>query len=71
VFTFDIRRILRSLARGPAFTIPAVATLAFGLAGVVGIMAITDMVVLNPLPWCRGPHGYAGPLSAVCAAFSG
>jgi predicted permease len=59
VSTSDIRHILRSLGRRPSFTIPAVATLALGLAGVVGIMAIADMVVLRPLPYPRSDRLYA------------
>ena len=57
--TSDIRHVLRSLARRPSFTIPAVGTLSLGLAGVIGIMAIADMVVLRPLPYPRSDRLYA------------
>jgi putative ABC transport system permease protein len=51
----DMRHVLRALARRPAFTISAIATLSLGLAGVIAIIAIADMVVLRPLPYPK-PH---------------
>src|SRR4051812_29250949 len=58
-FGSDVRHILRSLARRPAFTTAAISTLALGLAGVVGIIAIADMVVLRPLPYPKRERLYA------------
>lgn len=58
-FLSDVRHIARSLARRPAFTIAAISTLALGLSGVVGIIAIADMVVLRPLPYPKRERLYA------------
>jgi predicted permease len=55
----DVRHIVRSLRRSPAFTIAAIATLTLGLAGVVGIIAIADMVVFRPLPYPKRERLYA------------
>ena len=52
-FATDVRHILRSLIRRPAFSIAAVLTLALGMAGVISIIAIADMAVLRPLPSMR------------------
>ena len=57
--TSDLRHILRSLSRRPAFTIAAITTLALGLAGVVSIVAIADMVLLRPLPYPKPERLYA------------
>ena len=47
----EIRLALRRLARQPAFTIPAILTLALGLAATTAIFTVLDAVVLRPLPY--------------------
>ena len=49
----EIRRALRRLARHPAFTIPAVITLALGLGATTAIWTVLDAVVLRPLPFAN------------------
>jgi predicted permease len=47
----EIRLALRRLARQPAFTIPAILTLALGLGAATAIFTVLDAVVLRPLPY--------------------
>ena len=47
----EIRHAVRRLARHPAFTIPAVVTLALGLGATTAIYTVLDAVVLRPLPF--------------------
>ena len=47
----EIRHALRRLARHPAFTVPAVLTLALGLGATTAIYTVLDAVVLRPLPY--------------------
>jgi hypothetical protein len=47
----EIRHALRRLARHPAFTVPAVATLALGIAATTANFTVLDAVVLRPLPF--------------------
>ena len=47
----EIRHALRRLARHPAFTVPAVFTLALGLGATTAIFTVLDAVVLRPLPY--------------------
>jgi predicted permease len=51
VMNDEIRLALRRLARYPAFTVPAVLTLALGLGATTAIFTVLDAVVLRPLPY--------------------
>jgi len=55
----DIRHIVRSLMRRPSFSIAAILTLGLGIAGVISIIAIADMVLLRPLPYPKRDRLYA------------
>ena len=65
----EIRHALRRLVRHPAFTIPAVLTLALGLGATTAIYTVVDAVVLRPLPfanadrlvWIDSPMPGMGP----------
>src|SRR3954466_16382770 len=56
----DIRYAARKLARTPAFTVVAVATLALAIGATTAVFSIVDGVLLKPLPF-RDP----GQLVAV------
>jgi putative ABC transport system permease protein len=47
----EIRHALRRLARHPAFTVPAVLTLALGIGATTAIYTVVDAVILRPLPF--------------------
>ncbi len=47
----DTRLAARALARRPAFTLTAVASLALGLGAVVTVFAVADALFLTPLPY--------------------
>ena len=47
----DLRQAARGLARRPAFTLPALATLALGVGGTTAMFSITDALLLRPLPY--------------------
>ncbi len=47
----QLRHSVRVLVRQPAFTLPAVVTLALGLAATVAIFTLLDTIVLRPLPF--------------------
>jgi len=47
----EIRHALRRLVRQPAFTVPAILTLALGIAAAAAIFTVLDAVVLRPLPY--------------------
>jgi predicted permease len=49
----EIRHALRRLARQPAFTVPAVLTLALGIGATTAIFTVLDAVVLRPLPYAN------------------
>ena len=49
----EIRHALRRLARQPAFTVPAILTLALGLGATTAIYTVLDAVVLRPLPYAN------------------
>ena len=49
----EIRHALRRLVRHPAFTIPAILTLALGLGATTAIYTVLDAVVLRPLPYAN------------------
>ncbi|HEX8944225.1 MAG TPA: ABC transporter permease [Gemmatimonadaceae bacterium] len=49
----DVRYAARGLARRPAFTVVAVATLAIGVGGTTAIFSAVDALLLRPLPY---PH---------------
>lgn len=48
-----VRHAVRVLVRQPGFAIPAVITLALGLASTVAIFTLLDTIVLRPLPFPR------------------
>jgi putative ABC transport system permease protein len=50
-FGQDVRHALRALRRDPAFTLPAIVALAFGIAAATTIFGIADGVALRPLPY--------------------
>ena len=47
----DLRQSVRALARRPAFTLPAAATLALGIGGTTAMFSIADALLLRPLPY--------------------
>lgn len=47
----DIRLAARTLRRAPAYTLPAIATLALGIAALAAIASLTSAVLLRPLPY--------------------
>ena len=47
----DLRQSVRALARRPAFTLPAIATLALGIGGTTAMFSIADALLLRPLPY--------------------
>ena len=49
----EIRLALRRLVRQPAFTIPAILTLALGLGATTAIFTVLDAVVLRPLSYAN------------------
>lgn len=49
-FVYDARHAARSLARTPAFTVTAVASLALGIGAVAAIYSMVDQVLLHALP---------------------
>ena len=51
VMTDEMRHALRRLVRQPAFTIPAILTLALGIGATTAIYTVLDAVVLRPLPY--------------------
>jgi predicted permease len=53
VMTDEIRHALRRLVRQPAFTVPAILTLALGIGATVAIFTVLDAVVLRPLPYAN------------------
>ena len=53
VMNDEIRHALRRLVRQPAFTVPAVLTLALGIGATTAIFTVLDAVVLRPLPYAN------------------
>ena len=51
IFLRDVRLSLRSLRRAPSYTVPAVATLALGIAAIASIATLAYDVLLRPLPY--------------------
>ncbi|HEU4525809.1 MAG TPA: ABC transporter permease [Gemmatimonadales bacterium] len=49
----DLRYSARWLSRSPAFTLPAILTLALGVGGATAVVCVVDGVLLRPLPY---PH---------------
>ena len=47
----DLRQSVRALARRPAFTLPAVVTLALGIGGTTAMFSIVDALLLRPPPY--------------------
>lgn len=49
----DAERVLRRLARAPAFTLSIVATLTVGLGAFAVVYTVVDTVLIEPLPYAR------------------
>lgn len=47
----SLRYSARTLLKAPGFTLPAVATLALGIAGCTVVFSVFDVIVLRPLPY--------------------
>ncbi len=47
----DVRQAFRSIIRRPGFSVVAIATLALGVGGATAILALTQSIILNPLPY--------------------
>jgi predicted permease len=66
----DLSYAIRSLARSPSFTLPAILTLSIGIGASTAIYSIVDTILLQPLPFPGGerlvqlatwrPHPIAG-----------
>jgi putative ABC transport system permease protein len=51
IYLRDLRLALRSLGRVPSYTVPALATLALGIAAIATIVTLADDVLFRPLPY--------------------
>ncbi len=48
-FARPVRQVLRSLARSPGFTVPALLILAVGMTAATAIFTVVDSIVFRPL----------------------
>lgn len=51
IFLRDLRLAARSLGRVPSYTVPALATLALGIAAIATIVTVANDVLFRPLPY--------------------
>ncbi len=65
----DVRYALRTMARAPAFTVVAVATLTLGIGANAAIFSLFYSVVLKPLPF-RDPARLIAAWDTYLPAFS-
>jgi macrolide transport system ATP-binding/permease protein len=52
----DVRFTLRQLAKSPAYSVTAVATLSLGLASAIAIFAFVNAALVRPLPYADPEH---------------
>ena len=53
IFLRDLRLAARSLAKAPSYTVPALATLALGIAAIATIGTLANDVLFRPLPYAE------------------